>query len=62
MSQVEARRELITGCVSVAHAIRLSDVDVIAAFKNRDSAGAMKAICKHNARMRRQIERTHKKE
>lgn len=44
MSQVEARRELITGCVSVAHAIRLSDVDVIAAYPIRPYTGVMNAV------------------
>jgi pyruvate ferredoxin oxidoreductase alpha subunit len=38
------RRELITGCVSVAHAIRLADVDVIAAYPIRPYTGVMNAV------------------
>jgi pyruvate ferredoxin oxidoreductase alpha subunit len=44
MSTVEASRKLITGCVSVAHAIRLSDVDVIAAYPIRPYTGVMNAV------------------
>lgn len=44
MSRADARKELITGCVSVAHAIRLSDVDVIAAYPIRPYTGVMNAV------------------
>lgn len=37
-------KELITGCVAVAHAIRLSDVDVIAAYPIRPYTGVMNAV------------------
>lgn len=36
--------ELITGCVAVAHAIRLADVDVIAAYPIRPYTGVMNAV------------------
>lgn len=44
MKQVSESKELITGCVSVAHAIRLADVDVIAAYPIRPYTGVMNAV------------------
>jgi pyruvate ferredoxin oxidoreductase alpha subunit len=44
MNQIGARKELITGCVSVAHAIRLADVDVISAYPIRPYTGVMNAV------------------
>ena len=44
MKQVSEGKELITGCVSVAHAIRLADVDVIAAYPIRPYTGVMNAV------------------
>jgi len=44
LKQVHGGRALITGCVAVAHAIRLADVDVIAAYPIRPYTGVMNAV------------------
>ncbi|MCW3991147.1 MAG: pyruvate ferredoxin oxidoreductase [Candidatus Bathyarchaeota archaeon] len=44
LKQVPGGKELITGCVAVAHAIRLADVDVIAAYPIRPYTGVMNAV------------------
>jgi DNA-binding GntR family transcriptional regulator len=63
LENIKARaRPFVCDITPILPALYQDHVDVIEAFKNRDSAGAKKAICKHNARMRTQIERTHKKE
>ncbi len=40
----DGNKKLITGCVAVAHAIRLADVDVIAAYPIRPYTGVMNAV------------------
>jgi DNA-binding GntR family transcriptional regulator len=62
LENIKARaRPFVCDITPILPALYQDHVDVIEAFKSRDSAGAKKAICRHNARMRRQIERTHKK-
>ncbi len=55
-------RPFVCDITPILPALYQDHVDVVKAFKDRDSAGAKKAICKHNVRMRRQIEQTHKEE
>src|ERR687888_1206975 len=40
------REELLTGCEAIAHALRLADVDVIAAYPIRPYDGVMQAVAK----------------
>src|SRR6266540_70868 len=40
------QEELITGCEAIAHAIRLADCDVVAAYPIRPYDGVMQAVAK----------------
>ena len=44
--QLLEKEELITGCEAIAHAIRLADADVIAAYPIRPYDGVMQSVAK----------------